>query len=107
MNLVRRIWLSVAGGVLIPLLYFVIAFVVVESIYGGRLAEPYGRLVAVPVGWAGMAYQRLFFPRAGDPKMIGDYGAEFILVNIAGDVLLYSLITFLVLGWRVKQRRLP
>jgi hypothetical protein len=107
--MIKRLLLSLAGGIIIPILYiFVIGMVigVVKNISGSVSGDSLWLwFLSLPLQWSGHIYNYLFPPKF--EKVFGELRGEVIWTNIITSFIVYSLLTYLVLWWRARQRRLP
>jgi len=97
----KRVLLSVVGGILLPLLYLVLWAILLnlgERDSAFRVwVESARPFLIFPISWASHAYF-YFFP--ADPDFLMFTGLEFgnIISMIIGNFLLYSMLTYAVLS---------
>ena len=103
---IKRLILCVTGGMLFPLLYILLLFLVMtvfrffnSVIYGDSI---WAWLLLLPLDWSGQIYNYLFPPRFA--KLYGLLRREVILMNIIASFLLYSILTYAGLWWRARPR---
>jgi hypothetical protein len=104
----KRILLSLVGGVAIPILYLVMFGLVcsiVKAINGSVSGDSWWLwLLALPLEWSGHIYNHLFPPQY--EKVFGELRGQVVWTNIITNFIVYSLLTYGVLGWRSKQKSL-
>jgi|SRR5918912_1292124 hypothetical protein len=100
----KRIVLSLAGGILVPILHFIVI--------GLIISVPYYRFDNVPgdswwlwycflpLEWSGHIYNRLFPPET--EKVFGELRGEVIWTNIITNFIVFSLLTYIILWLRDK-----
>ena len=89
----KRLALSLLGGVAIPFLYAVIVGPLTNYIENRRLRE----LADYPVRWP-IITLRYFFPLYSFPEVF------LLLIIVVPNVFLYSMVTYIVL-WRFWKRK--
>ena len=104
----KRILLSLAGGVFIPIFYFIVIGLIV-SIPNRGFSNVSGDsrwlwFLFLPLQWSGHIYNRLFPPET--EKVFGELRGAVIWTNIITNFIVYSLLTYIVLWWRDKRRRI-
>jgi hypothetical protein len=100
----RRIGLSIVGGILLPVAYIVLllaliniaSFVFRLSGHGTPLqvlAESLEPVLSFPISWPSYIYFHYFPP---DPEFIAFTGFEFgnIVSMVAGNFMLYAIVTY-------------
>jgi hypothetical protein len=104
----NRILLSLAGGVAIPTLYFIVIGLIISIPYHGFRNVPGDSwwlwFFFLPLEWSGHVYNRLFPPET--EKVFGELRGAVIWTNIITDFIVYSLVTYMVLWWRADRRRI-
>lgn len=98
----KRVVLSVIGGVAIPFLYAVIVGPLTNYIENPWLRD----LASYPIRWPIRTLEH-FLPLSSIPFK-DEHQTFLALVVIVSDVLLYSLLTYILLGrfWKRKTQRL-
>ena len=101
----KRLVFSVVGGVVIPFLYMVIVGPITTYIQDDRLKQ----LMGYPVRWPVIVLQGLL-PLGSFPFRVGEEPFLLLLIALC-DVLLYSILTYILLWRFLKQKpqilRLP
>ena len=100
----KRFWLSISGGLLIPILYYgmVAAFFAITA---NTLGEHWEELLLLPLFWPAKLLNG-FFSSSYKGDFFADFPGTFLLVTVVSDMLLYSTLTYIVLRLRVRQRSL-
>lgn len=93
----KKICLSVIGGIVIPILYLCTGAFLVNVV---KTEPPY--FLRFIFNWSGNLYN-YFFPDTDDFKMFSEFRYESILATIIGNFLLYFLLTYLVLWWKDRK----
>ncbi len=103
---IKRLILSVTGGMVLPLLYILLLFLVMtvfrffnSFIYGDSI---WAWLLLLPLNWSGQIYNYLFPYQSGMPY--GQWRREVFLTNIVTTFLFYSILTYVGLWWRARPR---
>lgn len=85
MSGIKRLLISVTGGILVPFSYFLLIFPLIELIKSQAL----GAVLLMPLIWPRVLYI-LLFGSAGNQT-------TYVMFTIVCDVILYGLITYAVL----------
>lgn len=96
-----RLYLSLYGGVALPVTYFLL-LLVIDSVFGASLGEPARWWLLLPLAWSTKGFASLYHPQS-----VGDmFGAlaDLFLLMILGNIVLYSLFTYLGL-WVYSRTR--
>lgn len=93
-----RVVLSMIGGIVIPILYYIvsvfISFIISISIGWERLPRITEKLLFIPIGWTEEVYNKLF-----TPHMFDTFSIEFLSITIIGNFILYFLVTYTLLNY--------
>ena len=99
----KRLYLSLWCGIVIPFLYFLL-LVVLDSIFGAGIGERARWWLLFPLTWSGRVFASFYKPPINS---VGDaFGAvaNLILVVLVSNVIFYALLTYLVLWMRARLR---
>ena len=97
-----RTKLSIAGGIILPLSWYVfsvfLSFLIYTFVGWERLPSIAEKLLFLPVGWTEDLYESLF-----TPHMFETFTISFLLLSIVGNFIFYSLLTYAVLYYFEKR----
>ena len=93
----KRICLSITGGIVIPILYLCTGALLTNVF---KIEPPY--LMRLVFNWSGNLFN-YFFPDTDEFQMFSEFRFESILATVTGNFLLYFLLTYLFL-W-LKDRK--
>lgn len=99
----KRILISVLGGVMIPLSLTGSAILIVE-ILGIHWLEPLARLLLMAVAWPLKIFSRVF-PQATGVILEGP-SSSALVATIIVDFLVYSLVSYSILVLLEKKQRM-
>ena len=101
----RRLYLSAAGGIIIPFMYFAL-FTAFVGISDKWISDSLEEKLIVPLLWPVSLITYLFSSGyAGD--FFSDFNGSILILTISLDFIAYSLLTYLSITWLEKSRRLP
>ncbi len=96
----KRVLLSIIGGILLPLLYLVLSAILLNLGERGSAfqmwVESVRPVLIFPISWASYIYF-YFFPPDPDFLMFAEFAFGNIVSLIIGNFLLYSILTYAVL----------
>jgi hypothetical protein len=93
MSGIKRLLISLTGGILVPFSYFLLIFPFIELTQSQAL----GAVLLMPLIWPRVLCILLFGP-AGDQT-------TYVLFTIVCDIILYGLITYAVLLALYREKR--
>jgi hypothetical protein len=102
-DVTKRTYISLWCGFAIPFSYFLL-LVFLDSLFGNRLAGASGWLL-LPLTWIGKTFESMYHPTV---RSVGDvFGAamDVILATLVGNVIFYSVLSFLLLSGRATMKR--
>lgn len=102
----RRVLLSIAGGLLIPILILMIGWMLLE-VLDVQGPEWIGQYLFIPITWPLVLLGPLF--PASDSAYVFAPAIRIILffVAILFNILLYSALSYVILWRRANQKRFP
>ena len=98
----RRVVLSLFGGVLVPVSLFGMG-VLIMDILGLRKLEPIARVLIVAAAWPLKIFGYIF---PNDELALGPTN-EALLATVILDILIYSTLVYLILSLRAERKILP
>ena len=102
----KRILLSLAGGIIIPILLVSLAWLLLD-IFDMQGPGWFGELLFTPITWP-LTLLGPFFPKSDNPAPYTPMARiTLFLLAMLLNILLYSSLTYIVISWRARHRRLP
>jgi hypothetical protein len=93
--MMKRFWLSVSGGILIPILYYAMV-AVFFGIFANTLSENWEEVLLLPLFWPARLLNGLF-SGSYNGDFFADLPVMFLLVSVVSNILLYATLTYIVL----------
>ena len=107
-NRMKRLLLSIAGGIFLPILYLLLVWLTVSVVKAFNVTAQgdswWFLTLTFPLEWGGRLYTLLFPPHFEKPFAL--LRGPAILLNILGSFLFFMLITYIFLWWRSRSNRL-
>jgi|SRR5687767_5806444 len=94
----KRLLVSVFGGFALPFLYSILIGPLSPHIGNERIRY----VLWLPIGWPNILYTLLFPPFSGRSPNIGVN--ILLVINILGNVIFYSTLTYIFLLWRLLRK---
>jgi hypothetical protein len=101
--LLKRLSLSIAGGITVPLLLVIVAMIIHTIFPEQREMAWLGAVYFWVAGWP-LKLFNVIFPQSPNCPDCGPVGIA-VMATMIWDVVMYSLLIYIVLWWRSKRVR--
>jgi hypothetical protein len=101
MNIVKRILISCAGGILLPILYFLIVAPITSAADTIRGRPWWAAVILFPIGWGGRLY-KVFFPPEIDKSFVLLHWPT-VIADFVGAFFFFAVLTYIFLFWRSRH----
>jgi hypothetical protein len=102
-DVTKRIYISLWCGLAIPFSYFLL-LLFLDSVFGNRFARASGWLL-LPLTWIGKTFESMYHPTIQSVGDVFGTATDVILVTLAGNVIFYSALSFVLLSVRAALKR--